>query len=203
MARWKKELPIFEPIELRALVHAAQKMSGSESLDKMTESVLSDLLRQQTERLLRALGFAPGCDWQSAFMRLARIHHGLGRLAHTPKRTNSNAQKYTAEDDARLMKILGDLEAEGVKGPAAFKTIALRPDLRKQFPAYATRSEIRGKDKLEKSLSERARKIRLRQRAFFESRLIAALAGDSREVSEIEALISWLDAQAPAKNEND
>jgi hypothetical protein len=207
LARRAKALPSFEPIDLRSLVLAARKKTGPESIDRKIESVLSDRLKDQTEQLLWALGLAPeDCEWRLAFMHLARIHHGLGRLVHTPKRTNSNAQRYTTEDDLRLMSILDDLQAEGIKRPEAFETIADRPELRKQFPAYTTRSQIKGKDKLAKSLSERARKFESRQRALRQGRLLTAIMGSWVDPSEIEALLSWLDAQASkdtAKNEND
>jgi hypothetical protein len=208
VSRLQKSLPHFEPINLRSLVLAARKRIGPESLDEKVLLVLSERLKEQTEELLRALGFDPDDGkWKSAFMHLARVHHGLGKLVHTPKRTNSNAQKYTAEDDLRLLRILGDLKAEGIEGAAAFETVARRPELRKQFPAYETRSQIKGRDKLAKSLSERARKFNSHKRAVLQRRLLAAFGSDpSMDACEIETLLWWLDTQASrdaAKNEND
>jgi hypothetical protein len=190
----------FEPINLRSLVLAARKKTSPESLDEKVLFVLSERLKEQTEQLLRGLEIDPDdCNWQSAFMRLARVHHGLGKLVHTAKRSNSNAQKWTWEDDFRLLTVLEDLKVEGIEGPAAFETIARRPELRKQFP-YATRSQIRGKNKLAKSLSERSRKLRSRNNG-----LLAALTGGHSVDGEIEALLWSLDTQASidaAKNNN-
>src|SRR5262249_277684 len=151
---------------------------------------LRERLREQTEQLLRGLSFDPDeCKWQAAFMHLARIHHGLGRLVHTPRRTNLNAQTWSIDDDLRLLTVLMDLKPKGIEGRAAFETIARRPELRRQFP-YATRSQIKGKDKLAKSLSERFRKLSRR------SGLLEALTGGlSADAGELETLLWLLDTE--------
>jgi hypothetical protein len=201
LAQSKEALPYFEPIDLRSLLLAALRKTGAQSIDEKTVSVLSDRLRAQTEQLLRALGFNPDENkWQSAFMRLARHHHGLGLLVHIPRRTNSNARRWSLEHDLRLLEVLQLLKAEGIEGSAAFKTIASRPKLRNQFP-YKTRSQIKGRDKLAKSLSERRRKLSQK------NGLLEAVTGEfSPDAGEIEALLWWLDTESSikaAKNKND
>src|SRR5215813_5945149 len=122
LAQLKKALPYFEPIDLRSLVLAARKRTGPVSIDEKIEFVLRERLREQTEQLLRGLSFDPDeCKWQAAFMHLARIHHGLGRLVHTPRRTNLNAQTWSIDDDLRLLTVLMDLKAKGIEGRAAFE----------------------------------------------------------------------------------
>jgi phage-related protein len=202
LAQSKEALPYFEPIDLHSLLLAARRKTGAQSIDEKIESVLSHRLRAQTEQLLRALGFNPDENkWQSAFMRLAKHHHGLGLLVYIPRRTNSNARRWRSpKHDRRLLEVLQRLKAEGIEGSAAFKTIASRPKLRNQFP-YKTRSQIKGRDKLAKSLSERFRKLSQR------NGLLKALTGGlSPDAGEIEALLWWLDTESSikaAKNEND
>jgi hypothetical protein len=153
----KKSLPQFDPIDLRLLIAAAKNQTGTLTADEKILVALSDRLKEQTEELLRGLGCDPAeSNWRAAFMRLARIQHGLGRLAYTRKRTNSNAKRWTSEHDFRLLTVMRDLKAEGIEGAAAFDKIAKTPKLREQFP-YATRSQIRGKDKLAKSAPHYAR----------------------------------------------
>lgn len=184
-------LPHFEPIDLRSLLAAAKKRTGTETVDEKVLIALSDRLKEQTEELLRGLGCDPTeSNWQTAFMRLARIHHGLGKLAHAPKRTNSNAKTWTREDDFRLLTVMRDLKAEGIQGAAAFEKIAKIPNLREQFP-YATRSQIKGKDRLTKSLSERWRKLISRKDPLRE-----AIHGDlPLDAGDTEVLLWFLDVQ--------
>jgi hypothetical protein len=84
---------------------------------------------------------------------------------------------------------------------AAIMKIVATPELRKQFP-YDTRSKIRGRDKLAKTLRERARKLLSRK-----SNLLDALIGGfPTDGGELEKLLWRLDIRqsAPAaKNEND
>jgi len=196
LAELKERLPNFEPIDLRSLLLAAKKRIGPGSIDEKAELELSERLKEQTEELLRAIGFDPqNVNWRSAFMRLANIHHARGRLVYTPKRTNSNAKKWTFEHDSLLLEMLWQLKADGIEGSAA------TPELRKQFP-YHTRSKIRGRDKLPKTLRERARKLLARK-----TNLLDALTGGfPTDGGELEKLLWQLDIQqsAPtAKNEND
>jgi hypothetical protein len=97
--------------------------------------------------------------------------------------------------------MLRQLKAEGIEGSAAIMKIVATPELRKQFP-YDTRSKIRGRDKLAKTLRERARKLLSRK-----SNLLDALIGGfPTDGGELEKLLWQLDIRqsAPAaKNEND
>jgi hypothetical protein len=202
LAELKERLPNFEPIDLRSLLLAAKKRIGPGSIDEKAEFELSERLKEQTEELLRAIGFEPqNVNWRSAFMRLANIHHARGRLVYTPKRTNSNAKKWTFEHDSLLLIMLWQLKAESIEGSAAIMKIVATPELRKQFP-YDTRSKIRGRDKLAKTLRERARKLLSRK-----SNLLDALIGGfPTDGGELEKLLWQLDIRqsAPAaKNEND
>jgi hypothetical protein len=159
----KNAVPQFDPIDFRSLIAEAKKRDGPESVDQKVSLVLADRLKQQAEFLLIHLGFDSSDDnvWQRAFMRLASAHYGMGNLVFHAKRTNSNAKHWGIDHDLGLLTVMRDLKAKGVEGSQAFEKIARDPGLRKLFP-YVTRSQIKGKDKLAKTLSERWRKLQLR-----------------------------------------
>jgi hypothetical protein len=197
----ENRLPRFDPIDLRSLLALAGKRTGAQSADGKVLIALRDRIEEQTEELLRGLGCDPAeFNWQIAFIRLARIHHGLGRLAYAPKRTNSKgAEKWKNEHTLRLLTVMRDLKAEGIEGAAAFEKIAKDPKLREQFP-YATRSQIKGKDQMAKSLSERWRKL------FLEKDPLRKAIGGDQPLGKAEFLLWSLDNQyafpAVAKNKN-
>ena len=202
LEKTRDKLPQFDPVDLRSLVAAAKKQTGTQTAEEKIINELGNRIKEQTEELLRSLACDPAeLKWQTAFMRLARIHHGLGMLAYAPKRTNSNARTWTWEHDFRLLTVMRDLKAEGIEGAAAFVKIAKDPKLREQFP-YATRSEIRGKDQFAKSLSERWRKLLSRKDPLGE----AILGDQPLDAGETEFLLWFLDLQetlpAVAKNKN-
>jgi hypothetical protein len=200
LAELKARLPNFEPIDFRSLVLAAKKRIGPETIDEKIELQLGERLKEQTEEVLRGIGVDPKhVNWKSAFMRLANIHHGVGRLVYTPKRTNSNARKWNFEHDSLLLEMLWQLKAEGLERSAAIEKIIKTPELRDQFP-YETRSKIRGRDKLAKTLRERARKLHSRKNSLLET------GGLPIEGGEHEKLLLELDIEqgaAAAKNETD
>ena len=161
----KNAVPQFDPIDFRSLIAEAKKRDGPESVDQKVRLVLADRLKQQAEFLLISLGFdsSDGNVWRKAFMRLASAHYGMGNLVFRAKRTNSNAKQWGRgiDHDLIFLTVMRDLKAKGIEGSQAFEEIARDPGLRKLFP-YATKSQIKGKDKLAKTLSERWRKMQLR-----------------------------------------
>jgi hypothetical protein len=156
----KNAIPKLDPIDFRALIAEAKQKAGPESIDQSVSLVLADRLKAQAEFLLVQLGLDPsdGNVWRTAFMRLASAHYGMGNLVFSPKRTNTNAKQWN--HDFELLTVMRDLKAKGIEGSLAFEEIAKDPELRNLFP-YSTRSQIKGKDKLAKTLSERWRKLQL------------------------------------------
>src|SRR5262249_26034803 len=78
----RKQLPFFEPYETRKLLADAARTSNGNATDSVIADLYDHYCRAQAEQLLRALGCDPNDKqfWPKAFMKLARLHHNLGRL---------------------------------------------------------------------------------------------------------------------------
>jgi hypothetical protein len=82
----REQLPFFEPYDIRALLADAARANNGIASDAAITAAYNQHFRTQLVQLLRALG----CDqkdkqfWPKALVKLAMLHHNLGRLAHSP-----------------------------------------------------------------------------------------------------------------------
>src|SRR5262249_10256813 len=81
-------------------------------------------LRSQTAQLVRALGVDSNDKdfWLNAIVKLARIHHNVGRLVHRQPR--SPAKAWTMEDESTLLCEVYVLVRTGLSEREAVRTIA-------------------------------------------------------------------------------
>ena len=133
----RKQLPFFEPYETgKLLVDAARANNGV-----LSDAAISEVYNQhclaQTAQLLRALGYDPNDKqfWPKAFIKLATLHHNVGRLVHR-QRLPSSAKAWTLEDESILLSGVYALMQTGLSERAAVRTIADA----KIFPHYERRS---------------------------------------------------------------
>jgi hypothetical protein len=100
----RKQLPFFEPYETGKLLADAARANNGPASDAAIADVYNEHRRAQIIQLLRALG----CDlndkqvWPKAFMKLARLHHNVGRLVHR-LRSRPNAKVWTPEDESNFL----------------------------------------------------------------------------------------------------
>ena len=78
----RKQLPFFEPYETGKLLADAARANNGPASDAAIADVYNEHWRAQIIQLLRALGCDPNDKqvWPKAFMKLARLHHNVGRL---------------------------------------------------------------------------------------------------------------------------
>jgi hypothetical protein len=118
----RKQLPFFEPYETRTLLADAARANNGNATDAGIAKVYDQHWRDQTIQLLRALGCDPNDKqfWPKAFMKLARLHHNVGRLV-LRLRLPLNAKAWTVEDESTFLctvyaSVLGGLsEREAVR----------------------------------------------------------------------------------------
>jgi hypothetical protein len=133
----RKQLPFFEPYDTRNLLEDAAGANKGTASDGAIAAVYDRHYRAQITQLLRALRLDPndGQFWANAFIKLARLHHNVGRLVHglgLPQ----NAKAWTSEDEAILLLEVYALVQTGLSERAAVRTIADA----KVFPHYERRS---------------------------------------------------------------
>ena len=97
-------------------------------------------LRAQITQLFRALGCDPndGQVWPKAFMKLARLHHNVGRLVHR-LRSRPNAKVWTPEDESNFLLGVYAPVQTGLSEREAVRRIADA----KVFPYYERQSSQR------------------------------------------------------------
>jgi hypothetical protein len=133
----RKQLPFFEPYETGKLLADAARANNGPASDAAIADVYKEHWRAQIIQLLRALG----CDlndkqvWPKAFMKLARLHHNVGRLVHR-LRSRPNAKVWTPEDESNFLLGVYALVQTGSSERAAVRTIADA----KIFPHYERQS---------------------------------------------------------------
>jgi hypothetical protein len=122
----RRKLPIFDPYDTRKLLADARQSSADGSLDDRITKSYNKHCRTQLAKLLRALGCDPNDAnfWRSAFVKLASIHHNVGRLVHRPARPTQNASSWTPLDEAVLLCGATALTQLGDSERAAIRYIA-------------------------------------------------------------------------------
>jgi hypothetical protein len=118
----RKQLPFFEPYETGKLLADAARANNGPASDAAIADVYNEHWRAQIIQLLRALGCDPNDKqiWPKAFMKLARLHHNVGRLV-LRLRLPLNAKTWTVEDESTFLcmvyaSVLGGLsEREAVR----------------------------------------------------------------------------------------
>jgi hypothetical protein len=121
----RKQLPFFEPYETGKLLADAARANNGPATDAAIADVYNEHWRAQIIQLLRALG----CDlndkqvWPKAFMKLARLHHNVGRLVHR-LRSRPNAKVWTPEDEANFLLGVYALVQRGLGEREAVRRIA-------------------------------------------------------------------------------
>jgi hypothetical protein len=133
----RKQLPFFEPYDTRKLLADAARANSGNATDAAITAVYNQHCRAQMVQLLRALGCDPRDKqfWPKSFIKLARIHHGLGRLVHRHP-SHRNATTWTAQDESTLLFGVYALVQTGLSERAAVRTIADA----KVFPHYERQS---------------------------------------------------------------
>jgi len=91
--------------------------------------------------LLRALGYDPKDKlfWPKSFLKLARLHHNLGRLVHHVRYAGGNGTTWTARDESILLFGVYKLVQTGLSEREAVRTIADA----KFFPHHERRLGLR------------------------------------------------------------
>jgi hypothetical protein len=129
----RKQLPFFDAYDTRKLLTAAARANKENLSDAAIGNVYDQHFRAQIAELVRALGCDPNDKqlWPKAFMKLARLHHNVGRLVYRLA-SPSNVQTWTAEDESLLLCGVYGLVQTGLSEREAVRTIADA----KVFPHY-------------------------------------------------------------------
>jgi len=121
----RKQLPFFEPYETRTLLADAARANNGNASDAAIADAYNERCRAQTIQLLRALGCDPSDEqfWPKAFMKLARLHHNVGRLV-LRLRLPPNAKAWTVEDESTFLGTVYASVLGGLSAREAVRTIA-------------------------------------------------------------------------------
>jgi hypothetical protein len=136
IAAKRKQLPRFEPDDLRSLVNEARSATGQSDFDPAFVMALRQRNNNQLGQLLRALNVDQSKPdaWERAFFLLALIHHGVGHFAWYPRKTNKNAAMWSVDHDVVLIKEIFTLRKRGFSDRRAVEKLALDPSKRTLFP---------------------------------------------------------------------
>jgi hypothetical protein len=123
-----------EPYDTRKLLADAARANGGKASDATITAVYNQHFRAQMVELLRGLECDPSDKqfWPNAFIKLARLHHNLGRLVHHRQFSRGNAKTWTAQDESILLCGVYALVQTGLSEREAVRTIADA----KVFPHY-------------------------------------------------------------------
>lgn len=97
IAAQRQTLPTFSPHDTWQLLEEARALAEAEQLmlDEAVKRTHRSLKAKQVEELTRTMRLEPESPtfWRDAFMRLAEIHHNVGRLVHpwTPNRRSAKS----------------------------------------------------------------------------------------------------------------
>jgi hypothetical protein len=121
----RKQLPLFEPYDTRKLLADAARANNGNAKDAAIAAVYDRHCRVQMAQLLRSLGCDPKDKlfWPKSFMKLATLHHNLGRLVHR-QLSRRNAQTWTMQDESILLSGVYALVQTGLSEREAIRTIA-------------------------------------------------------------------------------
>lgn len=134
----RKQLPLFEPYDTRKLLADAAIANNGNVTDAAIATVYDQHCRAQMAHLLRALGCDPKDElfWPKSFIKLARLHHNVGRLSHRRQVARGNAKAWTAKDESILLSGVYALVQMGLSEREAVRTIAIA----KFFPHHERQS---------------------------------------------------------------
>jgi hypothetical protein len=118
----------FEPFDTKELLTQARELAESRNIapNDAVNEVLSAKEKDQLGELLRWLQ----CDasdencWRSAFVKLARIHHNVGRLVHRRSANTLSARTWTSEEEAILLISVNRLKERGYSEREAIQLLA-------------------------------------------------------------------------------
>jgi hypothetical protein len=130
----RKKLPFFGPYDTGKLLADAARSNNGVASDTAIAAVYDQHCRSQMVQLLRALGCDPKDKqfWPKSFIKLARLHHNLGRLVHQLRSSAANATTWTAQDESILLFGVYALVQTGLSEREAVRTVADA----KVFPHY-------------------------------------------------------------------
>jgi hypothetical protein len=134
----RKQLPFFEPYETKRLLADAARANNGKASDAAIAKVYNERCRAQTIQLLRTLGCDPSDKqfWPKAFMKLARLHHNVGKLVH---RLGLRPKAWTLQDEATFLCAVFASVQGGLSEREAVRRIADA----KVFPHYERQSSQR------------------------------------------------------------
>jgi hypothetical protein len=191
----RKELPFFEPYDTRKLLADAARANNGIASDAAITAVYNQHRLAQMVQLLRALGCDPKDKqfWPKALIKLATLHHNLGRLVHRQS-SRRNAKTWTARDESLLLFKVYAMVQTGRSEREAVRTIADA----EVFPHHERRSWQRPSGQA----SRRARRSalwrkyqRLRERSRGPDPIARQLGID---VTDFEMILTGLGLPAPS-----
>jgi hypothetical protein len=123
--RNKLQLEAYDTKELLADARNAAMKLGM-SLDDAVKVVHQLNEDEQIKQLLEWLECDPDDPkvWRSAFIKLARIHHNVGRIVHKWSTKPVGRRSWTLEDEAQLLEGVVKLKASGCSEREAIRIIS-------------------------------------------------------------------------------
>jgi hypothetical protein len=149
----RKQLPFFESYDTRTLLADAARANNGNASDAAIAEAYDQHWRDQALQLLRALG----CDandkqvWPKAFMKLAKLHHNVGRLV-LRLGLRPHAKAWTVEDEAKLLCAVHASVQGGLSEREAVRRIADA----EVFPHYERRSSQRSSGRASRTARRQA-----------------------------------------------
>jgi hypothetical protein len=147
-----KQLPFFEPYDTRTLLADAARANNGNASDAAIAETYDQHRRDQVVQLLRALGGDSNDKqvWPKAFMKLAKLHHNVGRLV-LRLGLRPNAKAWTAQDEAKLLCAVHASVQGGLSEREAIRKIADA----NIFPHYERRSSQRPSGRASRTARQR------------------------------------------------
>jgi hypothetical protein len=148
------KLPHFEPYDTDQLLADARACAHDHGLDldAAVGVVRYADKKEQAKQLLKALGEEwvsepDDTNWRRGFVKLAGLHHGLGRIVYRPAGQNSNAQLWTLNADTTLLFEISRLKGQGLSERDAVANIASNPAYAEILPYREQTPGRRGKSR--------------------------------------------------------
>jgi hypothetical protein len=136
----RKQLPFFESYDTKTLLADAARANNGNVTDAAIAEVYDQHWQDQAVQLLRALGCDPNDKqlWPKAFMKLAKLHHNVGRLVFRLG-LRPHAQAWTVDDESTFLCAVHASVQGGLSEREAVRSIADA----KLFPHYERQSSQR------------------------------------------------------------
>jgi hypothetical protein len=123
----RQRLRQFPPYATHELLAAAHKRESIKlTLDEAITLVHEERTNSQLTQLIEQLGLdpaAPDC-WRDGFIRLAKLHHNVGRLIHRWTRKHNNAAEWTIAEQIELLWRVADFQRQGKSEREAVELVA-------------------------------------------------------------------------------